>query len=151
MKTNCVQVRRSIRPSRTVFCLGADMKNYTACEQWMDHSIHPRLCEYLFELKNTLLTVPRAVGPLAGISILLQLETKESRGCLQLTRRILTTMRLIHERTGIVSWVISPFNPSTRPTKEIQVIINTYVQILVELSSRRKRGQQLTITIHHCR
>ena len=32
----------------------------------MDHSPHPRSHEYLFEAVNVLLTVPRAVGTLAG-------------------------------------------------------------------------------------
>ena len=43
----------------------------------MDHSCNPRLHEYLFEVATELLTVPRALGNLAGSSILLQLETME--------------------------------------------------------------------------
>ena len=35
----------------------------------MDHSLHPRLHEYLFEVENALLTLPRAVGNLAGNTI----------------------------------------------------------------------------------
>jgi hypothetical protein len=49
----------------------------------MDHSICPRLCEYLFEVEveNALLTVPRAVGNSSGNPILLQLEnTEEVKG-----------------------------------------------------------------------
>ena len=53
------------------------MKEYATCEHSMDHSVHPRLCEYLFEIPNVLLTVPRAFGSLAGNPILLQLETTE--------------------------------------------------------------------------
>ena len=66
MKTNCAQVRQSIRPNRIVSCLGANMKKYVACENRMDHSLHPTLCEYLFKVANSLLTVTRAVGTLAG-------------------------------------------------------------------------------------
>jgi len=52
------------------------------------------------QLANALLTVPRAVGNLAGNTTLLQLENwKKSKGNPQLTGRVLTTMRLIHERT----------------------------------------------------
>jgi hypothetical protein len=54
-KTNCVQVRM------TVICLGTNMKDYATGEHCMDHSHHPRLREYLFEVANELLTVPRAV------------------------------------------------------------------------------------------
>jgi len=45
----------------------------------MDHSICPRLREYLFELEleNALLTVPRVFDNPAGNTILLQLETTE--------------------------------------------------------------------------
>jgi len=46
----------------------------------MDHSLHPRLChtcEYLFEVENALLTVPRVVGNGSGSPILLQLEPME--------------------------------------------------------------------------
>jgi len=43
----------------------------------MDHSLHPRLCEYLFEVENALLTVSRVVGNGPGSPILLQLETME--------------------------------------------------------------------------
>jgi hypothetical protein len=53
------------------------MKEYAACEHSMDHSVQPRLCEYLFEIANALLTVPRAAHTLAGNPILLQLETTE--------------------------------------------------------------------------
>ena len=78
METNCVQVRHSVRTNRTVSCLGANMKEYAACERRMHHSLGPRLCEHLFEVVNALLTVPRAVGNLAASSpILLQLETME--------------------------------------------------------------------------
>ena len=64
----------------------------------MDHSLHPRLREYLFEVANALLTVPVTVGNFAGNRISLQLE--ESKGAARLTGRLLTIMRLIHERTG---------------------------------------------------
>jgi hypothetical protein len=78
MKMNCVQFRQSVRPNRTVSCLGANMKNYAACEHCMEHSLHPRLGEYLFKVANALLTVPRAVGNLAGNPMVsLQLETME--------------------------------------------------------------------------
>jgi len=53
------------------------MKEHAACERRMHHSLGPRLREYLFEVVNALLTVPRAVGNLAGSPILLQLETTE--------------------------------------------------------------------------
>jgi hypothetical protein len=43
----------------------------------MDYSLHPRLCEYLFEVQNVLLTMPRAVGNLAGSPMLRQLEIME--------------------------------------------------------------------------
>ena len=77
MKTNCVQVRQSIRPNRAISCLGANMKDYATCEQCMDHSLRPRLREYLFEVANALLTLPITDGNLAGNPILLQLETKK--------------------------------------------------------------------------
>jgi len=51
------------------------MKKHAACEHRMDHPLHPRLCEYFFEVQNMLLTMPIAVGNLAGSPILLQLET----------------------------------------------------------------------------
>ena len=50
------------------------MKDYAACEQCVQHSMHPRWCEYLYEDTNALLTVPRAVGTFAGNAIL---ETRE--------------------------------------------------------------------------
>ena len=53
------------------------MKKYAACKSRMDHSCNPRLHEYLFEVANELLTVPRALGNLAGSPILLQLESVE--------------------------------------------------------------------------
>ena len=53
------------------------MKEYAACEHSMDHSVHPRLCKYLFEVANVLLTAPRVVGNLPGNPILPQLETTE--------------------------------------------------------------------------
>lgn len=48
----------------------------------MDHSLHPRLREYLFEVGNMLLTVSRmASGNPVGKPTLLQLETtKEVEG-----------------------------------------------------------------------
>jgi len=49
MKTNCVQFRQSVRPNRTISCLGTNMEKYSACENCVDHSCHPRLREYLFE------------------------------------------------------------------------------------------------------
>jgi hypothetical protein len=52
------------------------MKKHAACEHRMEHSLHPRLCEYLFEAENALLTVSRAVGNGPG-SPILQLETTE--------------------------------------------------------------------------
>jgi hypothetical protein len=36
----------------------------------MDHSLQPRLHEYLFEVANGILTVPRAVGNFPGNPIL---------------------------------------------------------------------------------
>jgi hypothetical protein len=53
------------------------MKEYAACERRMHHSLGPRLGEYLFEVVNALLTVPRAVGNLPDSQILLQVETTE--------------------------------------------------------------------------
>jgi len=76
-RTNCVQVCQSVRPNRTVSSLGANMKEYATCEHSMDHSAHTRLCEYLFEVANAMLTVPKEVGNLPGNRILLQLETTE--------------------------------------------------------------------------
>jgi len=78
MKMNCVQFRQSVRPNRTVCCLGANMKKYVACEDCVDHSLHPRLREYLFEVETVLLTLPGAVGNLAGSTISLQLKTTEA-------------------------------------------------------------------------
>ena len=63
----------------------------------MDHPLHSKFHECLFEVANALLTVPRAVGNLAG-SPILQLWTK-SKGA-QLTGRVLMTTILIHERPG---------------------------------------------------
>jgi len=77
MKTNCVQLCQSVRPNRIVSCLGANMKEYATCEHYMDHSVHPRLCEYLFDVANAMLTVPKEVGNPPGNRILLQLETTE--------------------------------------------------------------------------
>jgi hypothetical protein len=100
METNRVQVRHSVRTTRTVSCLRANMKEYAACERRMHHSLGPRLREYQFEVVNGLLTVPRAVGNLAGSPILPQLETTEEvKGAPQLTGRVFTTMILMHERT----------------------------------------------------
>ena len=115
METNRVQVRQSVRPNKTVFCLGADMKKYAACERRMDHSLGPRLCEYLFEVANVLLTVPREVGTLAGSPILLR---KKPKGAPQLTGRVVTTIILIHERTGKYHECLG-HSFRTRPTKEI--------------------------------
>ena len=53
------------------------MKKYATCERRMHHSLVPRSREYLFEVANALLTVPRAVGNLAGSPMLLQLEATE--------------------------------------------------------------------------
>ena len=36
----------------------------------MDHSLQPKLHEYLFEVENAMLTVPRAIGNLPGNPIL---------------------------------------------------------------------------------
>ena len=68
----------------------------------MKHSLHPKLCEYLFEVENVLLTVSRAVGNDPGMSDITTIRTcgKESKGDPQLTGRVFTTMILIHERTG---------------------------------------------------
>ena len=79
-QTDCIQFRRSVRPKRIVSCLGANMKNYATCEYRNDHSLCPVLREYLFQVANALLTVPRAVGNLAGNPILLQLENTEVKG-----------------------------------------------------------------------
>jgi len=76
MNPNCVQFRQSVRPNRTVSCLGTNMKNYAACERCMEHSFHPMLREYPFEVANGLLTAPGGGNP-AGNSISLQLETME--------------------------------------------------------------------------
>ena len=74
---NCTQFCQSVRPNRTVSCLGANVKKHAACECRMDHSLGPMLREYLFEVANALLTVPRAVGNLSGSPMLVQLETME--------------------------------------------------------------------------
>ena len=68
MKTNCIQVHQSIRPNRTALCMGTNMKKYAACEHCMDHSLHSRLHEHMFEVANALLTVSRASHNLAGIT-----------------------------------------------------------------------------------
>ena len=52
-------------------CLGSNMKNYAACEHCMDHSHHPMLREYFFEVANGPLTIPRATGNFAGNQTLL--------------------------------------------------------------------------------
>jgi hypothetical protein len=69
-KTNCAQFRQSVQPNRIASFLGANVENYAACEHWKDQSLHPRSREYLFGVANVLLTVPRAVGNLAGNPIL---------------------------------------------------------------------------------
>jgi len=69
MKTNCVQFRQSVRPNRTVSCLGTNMKKYATCENCVGHSLHPRLREYLFGVENDLLTWSRAVGSLADSTV----------------------------------------------------------------------------------
>jgi hypothetical protein len=76
-KMKCVELYQSVRPNKTVFCLGANMKECAACEHCMDHSLHPRLLEYLFEVENALLTVPRMDDNPVGKPILLQLKTTE--------------------------------------------------------------------------
>jgi len=43
----------------------------------MDHSLHARSHEYGFKVENTLLTVPRAVGTLAGNPMTPQSKTME--------------------------------------------------------------------------
>ena len=81
MKTNCAQFRQSIRPNKIVSHLRTNMKNYAACEYRMDHSLHPRSREHLFQVDNVLLTVPKAVGNLAGNPTWLQLDNmKEVQG-----------------------------------------------------------------------
>jgi hypothetical protein len=45
-KTNCVQFRQSVRPNRTVSCLGTNMKKYTTCKNCMCHSFQFMLREY---------------------------------------------------------------------------------------------------------
>ena len=87
VRMNWVQVRQSVRPGRTVSCLGTNMKEDATCEHCMDHSIEPRFREYLFEVANALLTVPRPVRNLAGNPILLQLETTEEVSRVSSTHR----------------------------------------------------------------
>ena len=43
----------------------------------MDHSLQPRLHEYLFEIENAILTVPRAIGNLPDNPILENTEDVE--------------------------------------------------------------------------
>ena len=50
---------------RIVCCLITNMKNYTVCENWMEHSLHPTLREYFFEVVNVLHTLTKANGNLA--------------------------------------------------------------------------------------
>ena len=102
MRMNCVQLRQSIRPNAIVPCLGANVKKYAACEDCIDHSCHPRLCEFLFEVANALLTVPRAIGNVAGNPISLQFKTTEHKlkEARQLTGRTLITMTFMHKRTS---------------------------------------------------
>jgi len=46
----------------------------------MNHSLYPMLHEYVFGVANALLTLPRAVGNLAGNPTLLQLGIMPGRG-----------------------------------------------------------------------
>ena len=50
----------------------------------MEHSQHSTLREYLFEVANALLTLPRAVGSPTGNPTLLQLENMEEGEILNL-------------------------------------------------------------------
>ena len=96
------------------------MKNYAACEYWMDHSLHPVLHENLFESENALLTVPRAFGSLSGNPTTLQLKImEEAKGYSSTHGKGFDNMILIDERTGKHNWVISSFIPGKRPTKKI--------------------------------
>ena len=55
MKMNCVQFRQSVRPNRTVSCLGTNMKKYATRKNRMCHSLHPRLCEHSSTWNYTLI------------------------------------------------------------------------------------------------
>jgi len=61
MKTDCVQFRQSVRPNRTVSCLGTNMKDYATCEHCMDYSLHPRLREYSSICNYTFTTYPEKI------------------------------------------------------------------------------------------
>ena len=79
---------------------------------------------------NALLTVPRAIDTFAGNAILLQLETREEiKGRLLTHRKGLDNDEIDTWDDWGASWAITSFNPSIRPTKEIQVVNNTCVQI----------------------
>ena len=78
-------------------CLGANLKNDTACENWVEHKLHPRLDpEYVFGEADWMLTVWRAVYTEANI---LTLIVGKSNGCYQLTKSIGVTRRLRREKT----------------------------------------------------
>ena len=51
-------------------CLSANMKNYAARKHRMDHSFHPKSREYSLEVVNLLHTLTKAVGTVAGNSML---------------------------------------------------------------------------------
>jgi hypothetical protein len=59
LENEMCSVPQSVRLENRIFsCLGANMKNYAACEHRMEHSYHPILHEYLSDsAANALLTV----------------------------------------------------------------------------------------------
>jgi len=96
------------------------MKNYATCEHCIDHSLCPRLHEYLFEVANVLLTVSRTDGKPAGNPILLKLEIMEDvRGSSLTHRKGFDDDEIYTWQDWWASLAIISSSLGARPTKEI--------------------------------
>ena len=120
LENSMCSVPQSVQLANRIFsCLGTNMKNYAACEHRIEHWHHTMLHEYLFDsAANALLTVPRAVGNLAGNTTSLQLET-EVKGRSSTHGKSFDNNEIDTWKNWWGSWVISLFILGTRPTKEI--------------------------------